>query len=387
MTNKIKVCLPTGTRADFPRIEPVLELMVEDPRFEVQVAVTGAHFLESHGKSVDYLRKRYGDIITEFCMFEDPPDDTAIGTSIAYAKCSTGFAKVLDAFKPDICLITVDRIETLAFASMAAIMNYPILHIQGGEVSGTIDENIRHAVTKLSHYHSVANADARQRVIQMGEKENNVFDTGCPYSKMLIEVSKADNRSAIVSAFLSKNMMSRPYSIFCHHPVTTDTNQHGYGDINLPKLIGALQQRGNVFVLTPNSDLGYSHFERVINGLSNVKLFRNINPDTYLPLLCESEVLVGNSSSGIRESCYFGTPVVNIGERQSGRLAGANVTHCVAETDAILKSINSIFSNYKRLPAEHLYGDAYGAARIIEILAKTDWSQVNLAKKFIDIGV
>jgi UDP-hydrolysing UDP-N-acetyl-D-glucosamine 2-epimerase len=387
MSGKIKVCLPTGTRADFPRIEPVLELLVKDPRFDVQIAATGAHLLKSHGSTVDYLRQRYGDIVFEFDMFEDPPNDTPVGTSEAFAKCSVGFAQALDRFKPDVCLITVDRIETLAFASVAALMNYPILHIQGGEVSGTIDENIRHAVSKLSHFHSVANDDARRRVIQMGESEERVFDTGCPYSKMLIEIAGADNRSAIIDKFLSDNGMSRPYSIFCHHPVTTDSNQHGYGEIDLPKLIAALQEQGNVLVLTPNSDLGFSHFENAISGLADAKLFRNISPDIYLPLLCEAHALVGNSSSGIREACYFGTPVINIGNRQQGRLAGANVAHCAADTASILEAIGDVFSDFKRYAPEHLYGDEHGASRIIDILAATDWSQVNLAKQFNDMRV
>ena len=333
----------------------------------------------------DFTFKRMGTVDHEFEMFQDPPNDSPVGTVEAFAKCSVGFAMALDKLKPNVCLITVDRIETLAFASTAALMNYPILHVQGGEVSGTIDENIRHAVSKLSHFHSVANEDARQRVIQMGEHEERVFATGFPYSNMLIAISNADNRSAIVDEFLSINSMSRPYSIFCHHPVTTDINQHGYGDIDLPKLIGALQKKGNVLVLTPNSDLGFSYFERAISGLANAKLFRNISPDIYLPLLSEAQALVGNSSSGIREACYFGTPVINVGTRQQGRLVGENVSNCRADTPSVLEAVDAIFSKEMRYSPEHLYGDEYGASRIIDILASVDWPQVNLAKQFNDM--
>ena len=187
----------------------------------------------------------------------------------------------------------------------------------------------------------LANDDARKRVIQMGESEERVFDTGCPYSKMLIEIAGADSRSRIIDKFLSDNGISRPYSIFCHHPVTTDSNQHGYGEIDLPKLIAALHEQGNVLVL-PNSDLGFSHFENALSSLADAKLFRNINPDIYLPLLCEAHALVGNSSSGIREACYFGTPVI-IGNHQQGRLAGANVVHCAADTASILEAIGMFF--------------------------------------------
>lgn len=383
---KIKVLIPTGTRADFPRIEPLVELIYLDKNFELLIACTGSHLLDSYGLTYNYLKKKYNKNIAKFKMFEDPPDDTQLGIAKSFSNCCNGFSKILKKFNPDLCIITVDRIETLAFASICSIMNYPILHIQGGELSGTIDENIRHAVSKLSHVHSTANEDARLRVIQMGESKNKVFNTGCPYSKKLIEVSKESKKNTkIVQSFLGKHNISQNFSIFCYHPVTTDKKNYGYNNLNLKNIFKFILKYTDIILIHPNSDLGYSIFLKKTFSDNRIKFFKNIEPNIFLPLLSLSKCLIGNSSSGIREASYFGTPVLNIGNRQKGRLSGSNVINCKPKNTDIINSLKVIFSNYKRYKKERLYGDKNAANRIISIIKNINWNNIELSKNFIDV--
>lgn len=384
--NKLtKVLIPTGTRADFPRIEPVVELLLKNPQVQVLIAATGSHLLQSHGFTLRYLQEKYPNNLVYFSMFEDPPNDTTLGVANAFARCSSAFAAIVNEFAPDVCLVTVDRIETLAFASICALMNCPILHIQGGEISGTIDENIRHAVSKLAQAHCVANADAHRRLIQMGEAPSVVHNTGCPYSQKLISVRNHPQSATVAHEFLKNNNISKNFVIFCYHPVTTDGNHYGYGDIDFQLVIAEILQKYDVLVLTPNSDLGSSYFDRSLKETKSLRFFKNIAPDIYLPLLSQARALIGNSSSGIREASYFGVPVLNIGSRQAGRLHGDNVIHCMSSTREIIKGLNQLFLGPYRYENQDLYGDEAGAEKIVDVISKTNWSDLSLSKTFCNL--
>lgn len=388
MRSPIKVLLPTGTRADFPRIEPVIESLINRVGVDLLIAVTGLHVLESHGYTADYLEAKYSDHVCKFAMFDNPPDDSPEGVVRAFSRCVQNFAEIVSSFAPDVCLITVDRVETLAFASVCSLMNVPILHVQGGERSGTIDENIRHAVTKLAHIHCAANMDAANRIIQMGENPSNVFDTGCPYSQKLIAARSLDQkqRSVVVDEFLSSMEIARPFSIFCMHPVTTDKDNFGVGNLDIEAIIERMERFGDVIAISPNSDLGFSKIlSSISDGRSHTVVVKNINPEIYLSLLGSAQLLVGNSSSGIREACYFGLKVVNIGSRQRGRLAGANVKDVTAQTSEVIRAIDAWMLQTDPLHYADLYGDANGANKIADILVGTDWHSIDLAKEFCDL--
>lgn len=391
MNRRLRILLPTGTRADFPRIEPVINLLAKDKTLELLIAVTGLHLLDSHGKTIEYFEKTYGSKVVTFPMFQDPPDDTPRGVCSAFSRCTEHFSVVVEKFKPDVCLITVDRVETLAFASVSALMNIPVLHVQGGEVSGTVDENIRHAVSKLAHVHSVANKDAARRLIQMGESSERIFVTGCPYSEILIGVQKQKpaTRSEIISKVLGEINLSTPYSIFCMHPVTTDKNDFGIAELDVPRVIEHLAKYGSVIVLTPNTDLGFSRIFSMLEDRSGsrIKVLKNIDPESYLPVLASATLLVGNSSSGIREAGYFGLPVIDIGSRQKGRLIGSNVVRVPAVTKDVFEAIDRIINEELSFEPEFLYGELGGAEKIVKIIKHTPWKQIPLAKTFIDIDI
>ncbi len=176
---KRKIACVTGTRADYPRVKSVLQEIGLRPNLELKLIVTGTHLLEEYGRTIKEIEQDGFNIAARVEMYSN--DDSPYGMAKVAARCSDGFADVLNKIKPDLLLITVDRVETLAVAQTAALMNIPIAHIQGGEVTGTIDESIRHAVTKLSHIHFPATTDASERIIKMGEDPSNVYTVGCPY--------------------------------------------------------------------------------------------------------------------------------------------------------------------------------------------------------------
>ena len=184
MRKKIKIMAFTGTRADYPRVKKVLEKIKLNKKFELKIVVSGTHVLKEYGNTYKEIIKDGFKIYKKFNIYESNYD-TLYGATKAISNCTKGFAKILRDYNPDVVLITVDRIETLGATIPASIMNFPIAHIQGGEVTGTIDENIRHAVTKLSHIHLVANDDAKKRIIKLGEHKKYVFNVGCPYIDLI----------------------------------------------------------------------------------------------------------------------------------------------------------------------------------------------------------
>jgi UDP-hydrolysing UDP-N-acetyl-D-glucosamine 2-epimerase len=274
---------------------------------------------------------------------------------------------------PDLVITLTDRYETLAVASTAALMNIPIAHIQGGEVTGTIDESIRHAVTKLSHLHFTATDDARMRVIQMGEDPQYVFNVGCPATDLLLQV---DTTTRIIP---------EPYVLVLMHPVTTEYGE-AYGQMEqVIKGVKAAWLRsgkdGLIVVVGPNHDAGSHGVWKAIKD-SGLSAPNQVPFNEWVNLMAHAEVLVGNSSSGIREACYFGTPTVDIGTRQQGRMPrGRNVKsspvnrYCV--TAAVLNQLND-----GRYAPEYLYGNGNAGALIARILGEIELPPIQ--KRFHD---
>ena len=178
MTKRAKIYCVTGTRADYPRVKPLLELLNKDNHFDLKLIVTGQHLEKKFGRTIDKIKKDNFNVLSKIKIFNE--DDSIVGMNTALQNCIRGITKTLLKHKPDLLLLTVDRIETLGAAIAGLTLNIPIAHIQGGEVTGTLDETIRHCVTKMSHFHFPANKDAQNRIIKMGENKNNVYNVGCP---------------------------------------------------------------------------------------------------------------------------------------------------------------------------------------------------------------
>jgi GDP/UDP-N,N'-diacetylbacillosamine 2-epimerase (hydrolysing) len=286
----------------------------------------------------------------------------------ASARCTAGIAEALSELNPDLVLITVDRVETLASITAASLMNFPIAHIQGGEVTGTIDESIRHAVTKLSHLHFPATSDAARRIIMMGENKNRVFNTGCPYIDEINNLVPSDlNKLGCKYGFNPDQKIV----IFTQHSVTTEFEESLQ---QVEKTIEALESfpETQIICFFSNTDAGG---KRIINRIKDQKNFikiPNMLSKDFLSLMYYSSLMIGNSSAGIREAPSFKLPVINIGSRQNGRLRAANVIDVDHNVDKIKQAISKALydADFKAELSDlkNPYGDGTAAKAIVDVL-------------------
>jgi len=308
------------------------------------------------------------------------------GENLVTSAKSTGFglaemATVLDNLAPDVVVTVADRFETMATAVAAAYMNLPLVHIQGGEITGSIDEKVRHAVTKLADLHFVASEKAAERVIRMGERPDAVFVTGCPS----IDVAKAAiaNPEIDVDVFDAyggvgaRLDLSKGYIVVLQHPVTTE---YGLSRAHVEETLHAVAECGlPALWFWPNVDAGSDGTSggirafRETHALPNVHFFKNLPPEDFLRLLYASRCIVGNSSVAIRECAYMGVPAVNIGSRQQGRDRGRNVVDVDYDRGAILAAIRRNVAN-GRLPSDSLYGEGDAGGRIADLIARVPLS-------------
>ncbi len=375
-SKKIRICAFTGTRADYPRIKSVLLNLKKDKTFELKIVVTGSHLLKSAGSTYKEILDDKFKIDYKVKMFDDPPDYSIYGGAKAFARCSSGIADILKNYKPDIALVTVDRVETLAIASVCALMNIPIAHVQGGEVSGTIDESIRHAVTKLSHIHFVATNQAKKRVIKLGENPKYVFNVGCPY----IDIIDKEKNNNLVNPNFSEH-----FGIFTMHSVTTDIREAKLHFIEVSKALETISKEFFIFAFIPNTDPGGNYILNKLKSHKNIKIVNHMKSREFLSLMKNASFMFGNSSAGIREAASFKLPVLNIGSRQRGREHSINVVHCGFNKKEILEKIKYILTNKKFRKnlrnCKNIYGDGNSAKKIIKKLKQIDISSTILQKR------
>lgn len=383
MMNRIrKIACITGTRADYPRVKGVLKEIIKRKKLNLKLIVTGSHLLKEYGDSkqeiiddginVDYEVEMY---INNF--------NTPYGMTKAAVRCADGIADALNELKPDLVLLTVDRVETLSSVLAASLMNFPIAHIQGGEVTGTIDESIRHAVTKMSHIHFPATSNAAQRIIKMGEDPNMVFNTGCPYID-IINNTKLKSKKYLAKKYCLDD--EKPIIIFTQHAVTTeydDTLSHIKITIDTLKEFKGYQ----IIAMYSNTDAGGREIINEINTCDNFKIIPNMLSADFISLMSVADLMVGNSSAGIREAPSFKLPVVNIGNRQQGRERAKNVIDSTHEKCEISKAIKiGLSRDFKESinTLENPYGDGNSSKRIVDVLETVDLKN-DLIQKMIHI--
>ena len=311
--SKIKVFCFTGTRADYPRIRPVLEQIIKKKKFDLGIVVTGQHLLKSRGNSIKLIEADPFKIIAKIKMFKENKDSYEENT-LAFSRCVNNLIKFLSKNRPDVALVTVDRVETLAIATVCRLLSIPICHVQGGEISGTQDEVFRHSITKLSDTHCVATNLSKKRLLSMGEHKSNVFLTGCPY----IEYIEAKLPK---SKLVSKN---ETYYLVCIHSNTSKVDEQIY----LKKFLDILSKKIidiRIIFIMPNTDPGYKKILELLTSSSNWTIINNLPHQEYLYILKNSACLIGNTSSGIREAPSYGIPFLNFGYRQEQRERGDNV--------------------------------------------------------------
>jgi len=378
--SKRKILCVTGTRADYPRVKSVLKEITNFKSIELTILVTGSHLLEDYGSSVQEIIDD-GFVIDKMVPMFEEDFDTPCGMAKAAAKCTVGVADALEEIKPDLVLLTVDRVETLAAAVAVSLMNYPIAHIQGGEVTGTIDESIRHAVTKLSHVHFPATKDAADRIIKMGEEPQMVFEVGCPYIDI---IAKTNHKSKEYLSEKYRLNFDKKIIIFIQHPVTTEYGQ-AFDQVRIT--IDALKCINDCQILAfySNTDAGGKQIVNELKKQSDFVLVPNMDSSDFLSLMNSADVMVGNSSAAIREAPSFKLPAVNIGTRQQGRLRAKNIIDVGHERDEIINGINTALYDKKFLSKlinlRNPYGDGKSAKRIANILESIDLNPSIIQKR------
>ncbi|MEW7978303.1 MAG: UDP-N-acetylglucosamine 2-epimerase [Candidatus Sedimenticola endophacoides] len=360
----------TATRADYPRVKPVLREIARRPGLDLKLIVTGAHLSRAFGHTVDLIERDGFEIAQRVPMYAEDArgrGDSVYDMTKATARCMDGMADALRAIAPDLFLITVDRVETLA-AAAGALMNLPLFHIQGGEVTGTIDESIRHAVTKLAHVHFPATPDAAERIVRMGEAPEHVHQVGCPYVDFIQSLRPLPKETLAQRYGFDP---ARPLAIFVQHPVTSEYGR-GMGQIRATiEALGAFPGL-EVFALFSNADAGGREMTDLMRWQAGFCVHPNLHETEFLSLMHHASVMVGNSSAGIREAPSFGLPVVNIGSRQQGRLRACNVIDVPHQSEAIAaaleRALNDAAFRARAAACVNPYGDGHAASRIVDIL-------------------
>ena len=382
MLSKRKIFLVTERRADFSRFKPILELIRSDKNLEYDLVVTGSHLLKRHGYTINEIKKSKFKIFDKFNMFHNDyqKNDKGSGMSKALGKAIVELTKILEKSKPDLILSGFDIAANFAVTIAGAHMNIPVAHIQGGEVSGNIDESLRHAMSKFSHYHFTANKDSQKRLIRMGEIKNRVFAVGCPSLDALF-AEKDLNRKEILKKF--KIDLNKDFILIIQHPVTTEAQESKF---QINEIINSLNKFNiqKLFVL-PNNDSGALNIIKTIKK-NNLNFTSTLKLKEYKTLLSHCRLLVGNSSSGIHEAASFKKPVINIGSRQNGRLKPKNVIDVSYNREQISDKIKFILNNknFKKSlqNLKNPYGDGKSAKRILKYLKTIDISR-NIIQKQI----
>ena len=366
-----KVFLITERRADYSRFQPILREIESDPVLDYDLVVTGLHLKHEHGYTINEIKADGFKIFSTFEMFLES-EDSGGAMVRSYAEAVKNVTYELEKSKPDIILSGFDIAANAAVTLAGAHMNIPVAHIQGGEVTGTIDESIRHAMTKFAHFHFAANKDACDRLVRMGEIPDHVFDVGCPSIDAILSVE--DDRSVI-----KKYELSQPYFLLIQHPVTSEIHQ---SDSQIAITLEAIKRSGvSVLVILPNNDAGYSSIVDKVRS-SNIKSVDTLSINEYVNLLRHSSGLIGNSSSGIHEAASFNIPVINIGSRQQGRLRPMNVIDVDHDENEIISAIRKCQEiKAKNIKYENPYGDGKSAARIVELLKNLDISEKIVQKR------
>ncbi len=376
---KRKVCVVITARPSYSRIKTALKAIQEHPELELQLVVAASALLERYGTAINYIEQDGFQIAARVYMVLEGENLTSMAKTTGLGVLE--LATVFDNLRPDVVVTIADRFETLATAVAASYMNIPVAHVQGGEVTGSIDERVRHAVTKLSDIHFVSTERAAERVIQMGENPEKVYVTGCPSIDLAAEVLKDPalnfNPFEKYGGVGAEVDLSGGYLVVMQHPVTTEYEQarahitetlSAISEISLP----ALWFWPNVDAGSDGTSGGIRAF-RELRQPKNIHFFKNMSPTDFLRLIYNSACLVGNSSVGIREASFLGVPVINIGTRQDGRERGRNVVDVGYSRDEIKAAI---FRHLQtgRFSTDHLYGDGTAGQKIAQLLSRVELS-------------
>lgn len=368
-----RICYLTGTRADFGLMASTLHAIEADPRLSLQLIVTGMHLSQRYGGTISEVESEGFEIAARVAV--ESGDTSAAGMAMNLGRMLLGFVPALQAIKPAMLLLLGDRAEMLAGALAAIHLGIPVVHLHGGERSGTVDEPVRHAISKLSHLHFVATSEARDRLIRMGERGDSVHVVGAPGVDGLVDAHRSGRESLCSQVGFDP---LRPVGLLVFHPVLQESSDAARQVRDVLDATQGIQ----ILALMPNSDAGSEDVRQVLSSAAKqgqIVLKTHLRRDEYIGWLAACDVLIGNSSSGIIEAASFGTPVVNIGSRQNLRERNINVTDVPVDTNAIRTALNGAVS-HGRYPPFNVYGDGQAGDRIVELLATSLITPALLAK-------
>jgi UDP-N-acetylglucosamine 2-epimerase (hydrolysing) len=370
-----KILFLSGTRADFGKIKSLIQILEEKQGFEVFVFVTGMHLQKEYGYTlIEIERCRFKNVYT----FENHTHETTMDLTLA--KTIEGLSSYVKKISPDLIVVHGDRVETLAGAIVGSLNNILVAHIEGGEISGTVDELIRHSVSKLSHIHFVSNAEAAKRLIQMGEIKSSIFTIGSPD----IDIMFSNELPSLEMVKEYYQISFVKYAIVMFHPVTTEAKEmQEYTDDFITAL---LNDTHNYVVIYPNNDLG-SHciiecYEKLKNN-SRFRVFPSLRFEYFLTLLKNSQFIIGNSSAGIREAPYYGIPIINIGTRQQNRAVHSDILNVDYSTENIVTAMRKI-DQHQVKKANADFGQGNSAQLFLESIENTAIWEINHQKQFRD---
>jgi len=374
----------TGTRADYGILRPVIAAVDAEPGLTPMIFVTGAHLSPTFGSTVTTIEEDGYPIAARIESLLAGDSDASIARSFSIG--AFGVADALERERPDILVLLGDRFETLAAASVASLMRIPLAHIHGGErTDGAVDDQIRHAISKLSHLHFAATETYAARLRQMGEDAERVFVSGAPSLDSIREVPLID-RGALAAGIGFDP--ARPFILCTYHSVTLALDK---GQAEFDAVLAALETVDAEIVFTsPNADSGHQYIMDRLEQFGrrdNVHLVTTLGSRRYYSAMAEATMMVGNSSSGIIEAASFRLPVVNVGDRQAGRLSPENVIHVEGNEEAIRAGMRKARADdfVAGLSAlENPYGDGHAAARIVRVLRDSALGEAVLTKRFVD---
>jgi len=370
-----KICVVVGSRANYSSIKSAMGAIKAHPDLELQVVAGASALLDRYGSAYEVLEADGFKINARVYMLieGENPVTMAKSTGLGLVELPT----IFETLKPDVVITVGDRFETMSTAIAAAYMNIPLAHTMGGEVSGTIDESIRHAVTKLAHIHFPASKEAEERIIRLGEDPATVHMVGCPRIDVVSEISQNGGREFNESWLEREGVgghvkLDEPLLIVSQHPVTSE---FGEGEGQITETLMAIHQLNlPTIMLWPNADAGSEDVARGMRKFrehyhhDQIRFYKNFPVETFVRLMLRSTCLIGNSSAAIREGAFLGIPAVNVGTRQMGRESGSNVINVGYKCQEILDAVQSQMGN-GHYPSESIYGDGHAGVRIADILA------------------
>lgn len=366
----------TGTRADFSKLKSLMQKVNKDKMFNCFIFATGMHLLKKYGHTIDDIElKEFSHVF----QFYNQTIDMNNFMDIILANTIKGLSFYVSENRPDLIIIHGDRVEALAGAVVGALQGIRTAHIEGGELSGSVDELLRHAVTKLSHIHFTSTEENKKRLIQLGEDKNNIFVIGSAD----IDIMLANNIPDVKDVYNRYKIPFKEYSIFIYHPVVTELENLKN---NINEIVEALKiSRRNFIIIYPNNDKGSDiilNKLKELEYLEQFRLFKSIKLEDFLALLRHAQCIVGNSSCGIHEAPLYGIPTINIGSRQNGRFIYKSILNVNEDKNKIIEALQSLPFTYDKT---FNYGTGNSSQLFIEALHSKRLWEIPLQKTFIDM--